>query len=412
MPERPLLYRVRQRFESHGVTDVVAATAAALARVHDRLPQSGRVAVAVGSRGIAHVADVVATVVAQLRAAGAEPFVVPAMGSHGGATAEGQRQRLESLGVRAAVLGTEIRSSTDVVRIGTTPAGLPLWTDVAAADADAVVPVNRVKPHTVFDGAFASGLAKMLLIGLGNPTGARAVHAAAAERGFDAVVRDALPVLMDAVPVPVGVAVIEDARHEVALVEAVAGDQILEREPALLATATAWMPRLPVDDVDLLVVDEMGKDISGQGMDPNVTGRKRGTGVHVARLFVRDLAPGSGGNAHGIGQADATTRRLVEAADWRTTWVNTFAAGTLDRGRIPPWFDSDREAIDALLGTLGTRTARDARVVRIRSTLALETVEVSEACLGAFARLDATDVEAGPYPMAFDDAGMLAPLAG
>lgn len=414
MHERPDLYRVRQRFESRRVEDVAAATRVALSGVEVRLPSAGTVAVAVGSRGITGIAEVVAAVVERLRGAGAAPFVVTSMGSHGGGTADGQRRRLEALGISADALGVEVRATMDAELVTTTPDGLPLWVGAAARAADAVVPINRVKPHTVFDGAFGSGLAKMLLVGLGNAQSARATHAAAAVRPFEAIVREALPVLLGEVSVPFGIAIVEDANHDVALVEAVPGEAILAREPALLRSAAAWMPSLPVAEIDLLVVDEMGKQISGQGMDPGITGRKRGApgGARVTRVFVRALAPGSGGNAHGIGQADATTRRLVDAADWRVTWVNTFASGNLDRGRIPPWFDSDREAIDALLGTIGPRPRGEARVVRIRNTLALATVEVSAACLGALVRPDSMDVEAGPYPMAFDDAGNLAPLAG
>jgi len=409
--ERLSLYRVRQRFPWQGVADAGQETRTALATLGERLPHRGTVAVAVGSRGIDSIGAVVGAVIDVLSEAGAAPFVVPAMGSHGGATAVGQRQRLEALGVTDA-LGADIRATMDVVRVSEAPGGMPLWLDAAAAAADAIVPVNRVKPHTIFDGAFGSGLAKMLLIGLGNRDGARAVHAAAVDRSFDAIVREAVPLLLRAAAIPFGIAIVEDAHHDVAIVEAVPGESVLAREPELLRKAIEWMPRLPIDDVDLLIVDEMGKHISGQGMDPNVTGRKDGVpgGVRVTRLFVRDLAPASGGNAHGIGQADATTRRLVEAADWPSTWVNTFASSNLSRGRIPPYFDSDRAAIDALLGTIGVRSAANARIVRIRNTLALETVEVSTACLDVLARPGSTEVEAGPYAMSFDGAGQLAPL--
>jgi hypothetical protein len=408
----PDLYLVRQRFESHRLADVGAAGRDALGALGERLPRRGSVAVLVGSRGITALPEIVGAVVEVLRGAGAAPFVVPAMGSHGGATAEGQRACLASLGITPASVGAEIRATMDATRVATSPGDVPSWVDAAALGADAIVPVNRVKPHTIFGGAFQSGLAKMLLIGLGNGEGARAIHAAAIDRPFDVVAREALPVLLAAVHVPFGVAIVEDAHHDVAVVEAVPGSRILEREPALLRSAIAWMPSLPVDDVDLLVVDEIAKHISGQGADPNVTGRKAGatSGVRVARLFVRELAPGAGGNAHGIGQADATTRRLVDAADWPLTWVNTVASGNFASGRIPPYFDSDRAAIDALLGTIGTRSPADARVVRIHDTLALETVEVSAGCLGAFARPASTEVARGPYAMAFDAAGNLPPL--
>lgn len=411
----PTLYLVRQDFESHAVADVGVATGAALDAVaDDRLPRRGRVAVAVGSRGIAGIADVVASVVERLRANGAEPFVVPAMGSHGGGTPSGRLARLAALGVNPASIGADVRAAAEVVQVATTPGGIPLWANVEAARADAVVPVNRVGPHTTFEGAFGSGLAKMLLVGLGDATSARTMHAAALERSFEAVVRDAIPTLVDALAVPVGIAIVEDARHAVAVVEAVPGVELLAREPELLTLATEWSPSLPVADVDLLIVDEMGKEISGQGMDPLVTGRRLGGSgdVRVTRLFVRDLSAGTGGNAHGIGQADATTTRLVRAANWPETWVNSLASGNLVRGSIPPHFDSDREAIEALLQTIGLRAPDEARIVRIRNTLALEWVEVSRPCLDALRRPGATAVEADPYPMTFDAAGALPPLGG
>jgi len=376
------------------------------------VPRGARVALAVGSRGIGSIGPIVSEIVGFLRERGNDPFIVPAMGSHGGATAEGQAGRLAVLGVDATSTGAEVRSTLDVVRVGTAPSGMPLWMDAAAIEADAIVPVNRVKPHTAFSGAFGSGLAKMLMVGIGNREGAVALHREAAGRTFEALVREALPVLLAAVPVPFGVALVEDAYHDVAIVEAVEGERILDREPELLRVAGAWMASLPVAEVDLLIVDEMSKTISGQGMDPIVTGRKGGEGTaRVLRLFVRDLAADAEGNAHGVGQADATTRRFVERADWAKTWVNTFTSGNLDRGRIPPHFDSDREAIEALLATVGRRAPGDARVVRIRNTLTLDVVEISGACRDALVRPDAVTVLAGPYPMTFDATGTLRPPA-
>jgi hypothetical protein len=407
------MLRVRQRFDAERVDDVAAAVRGALARLDlgRRIRRGQAVAVAVGSRGIANLACIVRTLVATLVEHGAEPFVVPAMGSHGGGTADGQRQVLERYGLSEAALGVPIRSSMEVVELGRTEDGVPLLLDHHAAGADHVVLVNRIRPHVSFSGPIESGLMKLLMFGLGKRAGAAAYHRASLDRPFEHLVGTVGRTLLVRARVAFGLAILDNAHDETARVEALAPEALEARERELLVVARRWMPRLPVAEVDLLVVDEMGKNISGTGMDTTVTGRKRGTttGVRVHRLFVRDLTPETRGNAHGIGLADFTTTRLVRAIDRQATLANALTALHPEAARIPLHFETDREAIDAALATIGLAGADRPRVVRIRNTRSLGEVAVSEACRTELDGRDDVRIVGPPSPLAFDGAGNLPP---
>lgn len=407
----------RQRFETQRVADVPEAVRSELRRLafDSRISSGMSVAIGVGSRGIANLPRVVRTLVEEIRAVGADPIVVPAMGSHGGATADGQRRVLESYGLGEEAVGAPIRSSMDTVCVGTTPDGIPVHASRIASEAGAVVLVNRVKPHTSFSARIESGLVKMAMIGLGNHEGAVACHRAMLAHSFDHLVGTVWPIVRARLPIALGVALVENAYDETALVEAVVPEAFCARDAELLHCARRWMPRLPLDAIDVLVVDETGKDVSGLGMDPNVTGRKavRTPGLPaVTRLVARDLTPASHGNAHGIGQADFTTTRLVRAIDARAMAVNALTAGNPQAARVPLAFDTDREAIDAALATIGRARVEDVRLVRIRNTLRLDVVEVSEACLPLLAGRDDVEPLSAPSELAFDRDGNLAPLGG
>ncbi len=378
------------------------------------------VAVGVGSRGITGLSLVVRELIDALRDAGAKPFLVPAMGSHGGATAEGQRGLLAEYGVSESSMGVPLRDSMDTVLLGTTPEGLPVHFSAEARRADAVVLVNRVKPHTDFFGPLGSGLQKMLAVGFGKQKGAATVHAAASRRGMESVIRSVAAVMLREVPVLAGVALLEDARHHTARLEVLRGAEIAEREGELLAEAKRLMPRLPFDGIDLLIVDRLGKNISGAGMDPNVIGRRingyssalsehqEPPGIH--RIFVRELTPESHGNATGIGLADFATTRLVRGIDWTVTRMNAYTSLSLNAFKIPFTYESDRECLLQALETIPLAPGARPRVLRIRDTLNLETVEASEAFAEELA--GRADLEtAGPArELAFDAAGNLAPL--
>jgi hypothetical protein len=385
------MHRVIQHFPRPRVAAPAEAVEAALElpEVAARLEGLGTVALAVGSRGIAHVAEIVSALVAALRRRGLEVFIVPAMGSHGGATPEGQEAVLAHLGITAATVGAPIRSAMDVVQIGTAPSphgfDIPVVMDaIAWNEADAVIPVNRIKPHTGFRGPVESGLCKMLAIGLGKHAGARNLHGEGYEV-FDRLVHDVGRVIVATERVAVGLGILENAYGDIARIEAVPGDRIPDREPELLDEARRLMPRLLMPEVDVLVVEEFGKDISGVGMDANVTGRgetggalPRFDGPIIRRIVVLSLTEAAGGNAHGIGLADLITQRAFDQIDRNATWVNSLTAGSLAAGHIPIALPTEKEAIEAATHAVPGTKPEAARIVRIRNTLHLSEIAVSD----------------------------------
>ncbi|HEY8369758.1 MAG TPA: DUF362 domain-containing protein [Thermodesulfobacteriota bacterium] len=406
---------VRQRFEATREADVAAAVHREMAKLDGRIRPGMTVAVGVGSRGLASLATLVRATVEALAARGAKPIVMPAMGSHGGATPEGQLRVLAEYGVTPESVGAPIDPSMETVRIGVAEGNLPVHFGRAALAADAVLVVNRVKPHTSFHGRFESGLAKMLTVGFGKHAGATEMH----QRGMDRLpetIPAALAVVLEEVRVLGGLATVENARDEVALVEFVPGEAITAREPALLERARALLPRIPFDRLDVLIVDRIGKDVSGTGMDPNVT--RRHTARHLGvdplapqRIVVLRLTERTHGNAHGLGVADITTRDVIESIDYQKGWTNAVASQSLDAARTPLWMPTDREAIALALLTAPGADRTAPRLVRIGSTLELETFRVSEALWQAEGR-HRPDLEplAEAEPMAFGPDGRLADL--
>ncbi|MBE9375209.1 hypothetical protein IQ251_12220 [Saccharopolyspora sp. HNM0983] len=412
----PRMLPVRQRFAAGSVPDVQTALADQVA-AHDRAnPLSGkRIAVAVGSRGVARIDEVTAELVAALVARGAKPFVVPAMGSHGGGTADGQRQVLADYGVTEESVRAPVVSSMDTVVIAHLPDGTPVHFDAEAAAADGVVVVNRVKPHTDFKGEHESGLAKMLAIGLGKHEGATTLHS----HGFGAfphLIPAAAQAALDNAPVEFGVAVVENAYEDIAELELVPAQGMLEREAELLVRAKQLLPRLLFPRIDVLVVDEIGKDISGAGMDPNITGRAPVTGdgfadVAISQIVVLGLTERTHGNACGLGIADVTTQRCLDGIDFGSFYTNSLTSGVAVSAKIPMALADDRQAIIAALH-MARGTGRAPRVVRMRNTLSLIELEVSEALADEVA--DHPDLSATGPPVHWDfDAatGRLLPAA-
>jgi hypothetical protein len=401
------------------VEDVAGAVTGALEALDlGRTVRPGQtVALTAGSRGIANIPAVLRATADFLKRLGARPFLVPAMGSHGGGTAEGQRHILESYGVTEAAVGAPIRASMDVVPLGTTAEGWPVVLDQRAAGADHIGVVARVKPHTGYHGPIESGLLKMMMIGLGKHAGALAYHRVLLDEPYDKVVRSVGRTVRERAPIAFGLALVENAYEETARVAAVRPDEMEPREEELLALARRLMARLPLRQADLLIVDEIGKDISGSGMDTNVVGRKRAFRFQntdgqpqMRHIFVRRLSARTHGNAAGIGLADFTTTRLVRSMNYRATVINCLTAGYPEGAYLPVQFETDREVLDAALAIIGTRSAEEARVLRIRNTLHVEEIEVSEACLDVReGRTDLTPLEA-PRAVAFDTQGNLAPL--
>ena len=389
-----------------------------------RLTAGSRIGVAVGSRGITSLGEIVAQVVEWLRERGAKPFIVPAMGSHGGATPAGQAEILAGYGVSEAAVGVPVCASMEVELLGRTGDGVAAYFSSEALAADGIVVINRVKPHTDFAGRIGSGILKMTSIGLGKHAGASTVHAAAMSLGYDHVIRSVARRILETAPILAAVAILEGPRHETAKIEVLRPTEIELREEELCTEARSLMPRLPFDEIDLLIVDRMGKNISGTGMDPNIIGR----GAHgystlfseqraaalglpvIRRIFVRELTPESHGNAIGIGLADFTTRRLIEAMDRRATAINVLTALSLHLAKTPIYFDTDREAIEQALLSACLAETSAARVVRIADTLSLEKVEVSEVYAGEFSQKPHLEPLAASREMVFDQCGNLLPL--
>ena len=405
---------VRQKLHAEKLRDIPAAVGTALHNLHlGSVAKPGEsVAVAVGSRGIAHIPVVVSECVNFLKGSGLKPFIVPAMGSHGGNTSEGELSVLARLGINESLLGVPILAAEDVVEIGTLGIGIPIVIDRRAAEADHIVVINRVKPHTKFRDSIESGLTKMLTIGLGKGRGAVLYHRAAVQHTFG-ILQNAARHILESRSVLFGLAILEDGYKNVSRICAVRPENWFESERTLLNDARVMMARVPFDCIDILIVDQIGKNISGIGMDSNITGRHRDIvgdsciAPHVKRIFVRDLSPESDGNGNGIGLADITTRRLVDALDLKKTYTNALTAISPEKAAIPMYFDTDRECIEACLDTIGMVKPEAARMIRIKNTATLETLVVSRAVGGDV--MPKSDMEiVGPWePMAFDDTGNL-----
>jgi hypothetical protein len=388
----PKMALVRQIFSPSTGVDISQRVQECMKQV--KISRGARVAVAVGSRGISNLQEIVRAVLAELTAAGAKPFIVPAMGSHGGATPEGQVALLAEYGITEQALKVPIEASMDTVRIGTTEEGVDVFFSKATMASDGVVVVNRVKPHTDFvSETLGSGLLKMLVIGLGKRTGAANFHASASRHGYEQVIRASARITLQKTPVLCGIAILENQRHETAQIELALPANMEEMENRLYGEAKRLMPQLPIDDIDLLIIDRLGKNISGAGMDPNVIGRsihgyssllsERGSKPTVRRIFVRELTPETHGNAVGIGMADFTTTRLVRGINQEISFINALTALTPQSVQIPIHFETDREVVERALESLALKDTRQAKVVRIADTLSLERLQMSEGCFGA-----------------------------
>jgi hypothetical protein len=410
----PRFFRLKQVFDAPAVADAAEATRAALAALPAGkfIGRGQRVAVGVGSRGIANYAVIVRTVCEELRRLGAEVFIVPAMGSHGGATAAGQLEVLAHAGITEATMGFALRSSMEVSELGR--AGeLIVYQDRHAAGADAIVLVNRIKPHTDFHGPIESGLIKMAAIGLGKQAGASQFHQATVRLGHAPALLALGREVLRLSKLAFGVGLLENPRHHTARVVAVPAATMERDEMQLLEEARRLMPRLPFAEVDLLIVDEIGKNLSGTGMDTNVIRRQaHGSFVlpgdsPVRRIYARSLHPDSCGNAVGIGLADFVHERLVGATDWHATFVNALTALMPANARLPLRFPTDREALGAAFQTLGRADARQAKALWIKNTLSCENLLASEAYLSEARGRAELRVESQPQAVELDERGDL-----
>ena len=414
----PKMTRIQQKFEAPVLTDLPAAIHAELDRINAAtiVKPGETVAITAGSRGVANVDVAVKATVDYLKGLGAKPFVVPAMGSHGGATAEGQRSVLEHYGITEETVGAPVKATMDVVELGKTADGLPVFFDRYAAEADHVVPLNRIKAHTDFNGSIESGLMKMMVIGLGKQQGANLYHRAFFQYSFEHVIMAVGGFILNTGKIAFGLGLIENAHEDTAKAVAIPAAQLLQSERELLVEAKSLMGRLPFDELDLLIVDWTGKNISGTGMDTNVIGRMmqnfepEPAKPAILRIFVRDLTEESDGNATGIGLADFTTTRLVDKIDRHSTYMNGITALGPQKSKIPFYYDTDREAIEVALDTIGLTEPEDARVIRIESTLRLTELDISEVLLEDAQLHSRLKVIGETQPFKFDAAGNLLPF--
>lgn len=411
----PKMYRVRQKLDPPVVADVSAAVRAEIGKLKltGRLKPGERVAVTGGSRGVANIATILRATCDALKALGANPFIVPAMGSHGGATAEGQLKVLARYGVTPESMGVPILSSMETVEIGRMSWGLPVLVDKNAHEADHIVLVNRVKPHTNFRCHVESGLMKMLVIGLGKHQGALLAHRAAVDVGLDRMVPEVARYSLSKLPILFGVGMLENVRHQTARVQAMLPEVLEETEAHLLKEAWHLLGRIPFDFLHLLIVDQMGKEVSGTGMDPNVIGRmylapnEEPKSPRYIRILVRDLTETTAGNAVGMGLADFSTRRLANKINFQYTYTNALTGLSPMRSKMPIIFETDRDAIEGALRTIGLTDPPEAKVARIKNTLDLEYLHASEALLPEIRGRQDLEVLDGPQELRFSATGDL-----
>ena len=416
MSEYPEIFRIRQKFDRPVVEDIPSEVASELSRLNlDTTIQPGQsVAITAGSRGIANIHIIIKSIVDHLKGLGAEPFVVPAMGSHGGATAEGQQGIVEGYGITEDYVGCPIRSSMETVIVCDAKEGFPVHFDKNAYGANHVVVCGRVKPHTTFVGDIESGLMKMMLIGLGKYEGAKTYHRAIKDHSFGQIVRSVAKEVLSKCRIVAGLAIVENGYDETARITAVGPNEFEEREKELLVLAKQWMPRLPFKQADLLVVDQIGKNISGSGMDSNVVGRKflehragDDEWPKVRTIFLRGLTEETHGNATGIGMAEFALTRAVDAMDVAITRRNCITGGSPTGAMIPLHYQTDKEVLEATLPEMGLTAVPDTKVMWIHNTLEVSELECSVAYLNEARQSNEIEILSEPRPLPLDNAGNL-----
>jgi hypothetical protein len=412
----PRIFRIRQQFERPLVADVRAEVLNELARIqlNKRVQRGQSVAITAGSRGIANIAGIIRAAVDYFKSLGAKPFIIPAMGSHGGGTPEGQRRILADYGITEKSCGCAIRDRMATLIIDHTDEGVPVHFSREARKADHVLVVGRVKLHTELLGKFQSGLMKMMLIGLGKHEGAKVYHRAFHDYSLDQIVKSVGRRVIKKGRIVAGLGIVENAYDETAAIRAALPGDIETCEQELLALSQKWMPRLPFKQADILLIDEIGKDISGCGMDTNVVGRKyhehrpaRKEFPKITRIVVRGLTEKTKGNATGLGKSEFCLTRVVKQMDKHVTWVNVTTAGYPSVGMIPPHYDTDREVLGTALGTIGLVERPEARLLWMHHTLDVTEVECSEAYWPEAKRRNDLEVLTKPRPLPFDKKGNL-----
>ena len=409
------LVQIRQNFPDRGLPDVAGAARAQMEKAGWALAvkPGSRIAVGVGSRGITNIDIIARSVVDFWKSRDVKPFLIPVMGSHGAASAEGQADVLAHYGITEETMGAPVVSSLDVIPIGTTPEGIEVVMDRQAHEADGTMLLSRVKWHTDFDGKLESGIHKMMAIGLGKWDGAKRYHTFALHHGLEQVIRSVGKVMLGTGKVLGGMAIIEDAYHNTAEVHAIGAEGMVEREEELLARVKSWKPNIPVD-VDLLIVDEIGKNFSGAGMDTKVVNRSGRKGPNtwpnvpkIFRIFIRDLSPLSNGNAIGMGLADVITDRLFGKIDFEATWVNSLTASSPPAAFTPMHFPDDRTCLERIAPTCGKLDLSEVTIAWIRNTMDIGELAISENLVPRVSDNPEVEIVSEPRQLEFDDAGNL-----
>ena len=414
----PKMYSIRQIIDAPKIDNIEEILSQEIDSfdLTSRLTPGARIAITAGSRGINHIDQILKQVIHILKTHKARPFIIPAMGSHGNGTAKGQQEILKSLNISEKTMGVPILSSMEVKQIGVSSHGFPVLVDKYAAQADGVVVINRIKPHTHFEGPIESGLMKMMAIGLGKHKGCFEVHRQTVKFGYSHVIPEIGSIILDRIPVLFGVGIVENVYDETACIKACLPDQFYETESILLKKAKKYMARLPFDKIDILILDEMGKNISGTGMDTNVIGRimfvgeKEPDSPKITRIVVLGLTESSHGNAIGIGLADFTTQDVINKLDTQAMATNAITAMTPEKARLPVNLLTDRAAVEAAIQTIGAVEVSDARIIHIKNTLEMGVLHISHALKKEMGnRKDLMLVEE-IGPLSFDTNGKLTPV--
>ena len=410
--EIPQMYKVRQKFPNEKIEDIPAEILKQLSRpeIESTISPGTNIAITAGSRGISNIDILTKGIVDFVKSKGANPFIVPAMGSHGGCTAEGQCAILRGYGITEETMGCPIHSSMETVQIGTTEEDHPVFIDRNAAEADAIIVAGRIKPHTLFRGPYESGIIKMLAIGLGKQKGAETTHDAGSKHMHHTIPLFGKAVLKHA-NVIFGVGFIENAYDETYKIVALTPQEIIDKEPGYQEESKAQMPKILIGETDVLVVDKIGKNFSGDGMDPNITGtfasKYASGGVQSQNVVVLDLTDETHGNASGIGTADVTTRRAYEKMDFEMTYPNSITSNVIEAAKIPMVMASDRDAVAVAIKTCVDIDKSKVRVIRIKNSLHIDEIYVSDSLLEEAKKHPDIEIISGPEPWPFDEKGNL-----
>jgi hypothetical protein len=409
------MVKIRQQLDGSVVPDIALAvkTEFGKSRLSSEIKPGSKIAITAGSRGITDIVAIISSLVREVKSRGGDPFIVPAMGSHGGATAEGQLQILSDYGIKEDIVGCPIISSMEVIKVGETKSGIPVLLDRNACRSDHIIVLNRVKSHTEFHGQIESGLMKMIVIGLGKHEGTIIAHRFAVKYGYERTITEIGLSAVEKAPIALGMAIIENGYGKTTQITAVEPENFLETEKKLLFIARNKTPKIPFDKFDVLIVDECGKEISGTGMDTKVLGRimniyeEELNHPKITRVVLRDLTEKTHGNAIGIGLADFVTRKVVEKIDYRATYINSITAITPEKARLPLICENDKEAVDFAITTAGPVDFESVKIVWINHTSRLDEMWISKGLLNEATEKENLKVIGNEHEMRFDDDGNL-----